>query len=106
PEIDPQKVFLVQLSDFMWQEVRSPEDRIDTARHFRVFPGEGVHSEQVVALVRALDAMGYRGDYSFEVFNDDYRQLPLAMVAARARRSVKWITGLVSRRSLPARRVG
>jgi sugar phosphate isomerase/epimerase len=48
--------------------------------------------------------MGYRGDYSFEVFNDDYRQLPLPMVAERARRSVKWITGVVSRRSLPARR--
>jgi hypothetical protein len=49
--------------------------------------------------------MGYRGDYSFEVFNDDYKQLPLPMVAARARRSVKWIAGLVSRRSLPARRI-
>lgn len=104
-EIDPRKVFLVQLSDFMWQELRSSEDRIDTARHFRVFPGEGVHSEQLIELVRALDAMGYRGEYSFEVFNDDYRQLPLPMVAARARRSVKWITGLVSRRSLPARRL-
>jgi sugar phosphate isomerase/epimerase len=103
-EIDPRKVFLVQLSDFMWQEVRSSEDRIDTARHFRVFPGEGVHSEQLVELVRALDAMGYRGEYSFEVFNDDYRQLPLPMVAERVRRLVKWITGLVSRRSLPARR--
>ena len=43
-EIDPRKVFLVQLSDFLWQEARSPEDRIDTARHYRVFPGEGVHS--------------------------------------------------------------
>lgn len=104
-EIDPRKVFLVQLSDFMWQEVRSPEDRIDTARHFRVFPGEGVHGEQLMALVRALDAMGYRGDYSFEVFNDDYRSLPLAVVAERAWRSVRWITGQVSRRSLPARRV-
>jgi sugar phosphate isomerase/epimerase len=104
-EFDPQKLFLVQLSDFMWQEVRSAEDRIETARHSRVFPGEGVHSGQVIELVRALDAMGYRGEYSFEVFNDDYRQLPLAMVAARARRSVKWITGQVSRRSLPARRL-
>ena len=103
-EIDARKVYLVQLSDFMWQETRSPEDRIDTARHFRVFPGEGVHSEQVAEFVRALDAMGYRGDYSFEVFNDDYKQLPLPMVAERARRSVKWLTGLVSRRSLPARR--
>jgi hypothetical protein len=38
------------------------------------------------------------------VFNDDYRQLPLPMVAERARRSVKWIAGVVARRSLPARR--
>jgi sugar phosphate isomerase/epimerase len=105
-EIDARKVYLVQLSDFMWQETRSPEDRIDTARHFRVFPGEGVHSEQVAEFVRALDEMGYRGDYSFEVFNDDYKQLPLPMVAERARRSVKWLTGLVSRRSLPARKPG
>jgi sugar phosphate isomerase/epimerase len=105
-DIDARKVYLVQLSDFMWQETRSPEDRIDTARHFRVFPGEGVHSEQVAEFVRALDDMGYRGDYSFEVFNDDYKQLPLPMVAERARRSVKWLTGLVSRRSLPVRRPG
>jgi hypothetical protein len=30
--------------------------------------------------------------------------LPLSMVAERACRSVKWIAGIVSRRSLPARR--
>jgi len=104
-EIDPRKVFLVQLSDFMWQETRSPEERIETARHSRVFPGEGVHSDQVAALVRELDEMGYRGDYSFEVFNDDYRQIPLPVVAERARRSVKWVTDQVSRRSLPPRRL-
>jgi len=102
--IDPHKVVLVQLSDFLWQETRSREDRIETARHYRVFPGEGVHSPEVVALVRKLDDTGYRGDYSFEVFNDDYKQLPLAMVAGRARDSVRWITARVSRRSLPARR--
>jgi sugar phosphate isomerase/epimerase len=103
-EIDPGRVFLVQLSDFLWQETRTPDERIETARHYRVFPGEGVHSDKLADMVRRLDAMGYRGDYSFEVFNDDYRQLPLPLVAERARRSVKWITGLVSRRSLPARR--
>jgi sugar phosphate isomerase/epimerase len=102
-DIDPRKVFLVQLSDFLWREVRSAQDRIDTARHYRVFPGEGVHSEQLAALVRTIDATGYRGDYSFEVFNDDYRALPLAMVAQRARRSASWVASLVSRRSLPAR---
>jgi sugar phosphate isomerase/epimerase len=102
-EIVAGKIFLVQLADFMWQEIRSREERIDTARHFRVFPGEGVHSAQVAELVRTLDRLGYRGDYSFEVFNDDYTQLPHAVVAERARRSVKWLTDQVSRRSLPLR---
>ena len=102
-EIVAQKVVLVQLADFMWQEIRSREERIDTARHLRVFPGEGVHSAQVAELVRTLDRLGYRGDYSFEVFNDDYTQLPHAIVAERARRSVKWLTDQVSRRSLPLR---
>jgi len=98
------RVFLVQLADFMWQEVRSPEERMNTARHFRVFPGEGVHGEDVAALVRRLDRMGYRGAYSFEVFNDDYAQLPVDVVAARARRAAAWLTGRVARRSLPIRR--
>ncbi len=105
-ELDPQKVFLVQLSDFLWQELRSPEDRIDTARHYRVFPGEGVHSAELGELVRQVDEMGYRGDYSFEVFNDDYRNLPLPMVCERAKRSVKWVGDCVSRRTLPPRRTG
>ena len=103
-DIDPRKVFLVQLSDFLWQETRSPQDRMETARHYRVFPGEGVHSEQVVELVRILDDAGYRGDYSFEVFNDDYRQISVATVAERARSSVKWIAGQIGRRTLPQRR--
>ena len=38
-----------------------------------------------------LDALGYRGDYSFEVFNDDYSQMPLPTVAERARRSAIWL---------------
>jgi sugar phosphate isomerase/epimerase len=102
--LDPDRIFLVQLADFMWHETRSPEERISTARHFRVFPGEGVHSEKISEFVRALDRMGYRGGYSFEVFNDDYLQLPPPLVAQRARRSVKWLTDRVSRRSLPLRR--
>nr|MBA3776207.1 sugar phosphate isomerase/epimerase [Betaproteobacteria bacterium] len=96
----------VQLADFMWQETQSPEERRETARHFRVFPGEGVHSGDISKLVRRIDDNGYRGDYSFEVFNDDYVQLPLATVAARARRSVKWLVGQVPRRSLPIRANG
>ena len=99
--LDPQKIFLVQLADFMWNEIPSVEERINTARHFRVFPGEGVHSEQIAELVTRLDRLGYRGDYSFEVFNDDYQQIPLPTVAERARRSAVWLSEDVLHRSLP-----
>lgn len=99
--LDPEKIFLVQLADFMWQEIRSVEERITTARHFRVFPGEGVHSEALADLVRRLHALGYRGDYSFEVFNDDYQQIPLPVVAERARRSALWLGEDVLRPSVP-----
>ena len=99
--LDPEKIFLVQLADFMWNEIPSNEERINTARHFRVFPGEGVHSEQVAELVMRLDQLGYRGDYSFEVFNDDYQQIPLPTVAQRARRSAVWLSEDVLHRSLP-----
>jgi sugar phosphate isomerase/epimerase len=97
----PEKIFLVQLADFMWQEVRTAEERIATARHFRVFPGEGVHSAALADLVTRLDGIGYRGDYSFEVFNDDYQQMPLDTVAARARRSALWLGEDVLRRAVP-----
>ena len=100
-EIDPEKIFLVQLSDFMWQETPTFEERMTTARTFRVFPGEGVHSEQLADLVMRLDRIGYRGDYSFEVFNDDYQQLPLDTVAERARRSAVWLHENVLHRSAP-----
>jgi sugar phosphate isomerase/epimerase len=97
-EIDAERIFLVQLSDFMWNEVRTPEERIATARHFRVFPGEGVHSETLAELVLSLDRLGYRGDYSFEVFNDDYQQMPLPTVARRAHRSAVWLAEDILRR--------
>ena len=100
-DIDPAKIYLVQLADFMWNEVRTAQERMETARHFRVFPGEGVHSAELTALVLKLDALGYRGDYSFEVFNDDYQQLPLPFVAGRAWDSAVWLAEGVLRRSVP-----
>ncbi len=99
--LDPDKIFLVQLADFMWQEIRSVEERITTARTFRVFPGEGVHSAQLAEIVMRLDRLGYSGDYSFEVFNDDYQQMPPATVAQRAYRAALWLGEDVLRRSVP-----
>jgi sugar phosphate isomerase/epimerase len=100
-DIDADRIFLAQLSDFMWHETPTFEERMTTARTFRVFPGEGVHSDQLADLVLRLERIGYRGDYSFEVFNDDYQQLPLETVAERARKSATWLHQDILHRSAP-----
>lgn len=102
-DIPSRKIAMVQLSDFMWREIVNHEERLETARHLRVFPSEGEHSKELSDLVRRLYRAGYRGDYSFEVFNDDYLQMPPEAVAQRARRAAKWVTDQVLRRSLQVR---
>jgi sugar phosphate isomerase/epimerase len=99
--VDPAQIFLVQLSDYMWQEIRSTEEAAATATHFRVFPGEGAHSDLIADFVRRLDELGYYGDYSFDVYNDDYLQMPPETVARRAQRAADWLGETVLRRALP-----
>jgi 2-keto-myo-inositol isomerase len=102
-DIPGEKIALVQLSDYMWRTIHTPQERLETARHLRVFPGEGTHSHELSDILRRVDRCGYRGDYSFEVFNDDYLQMPPEAVAIRAHKSAKWVTDQVLRRSLQAR---
>lgn len=102
-DIPGEKIALVQLSDYMWREIHTPQERLETARHVRVFPGEGTHSPELSDLLRRVDRCGYRGDYSFEVFNDDYLQIPPEAVATRAHQAAKWVTDQVLRRSLQVR---
>ena len=99
--LEPGQIMLVQLSDCMWHQLRSTEEQLATATHFRVFPGEGVHSEALSLLLTKLDKIGYYRDYSFAVYNDDYRQLPPELVAERARKAAVWLGETVLRRSLP-----
>ena len=97
----PDQIFLVQLSDFMLQEIRSTEEQSATAAHFRVFPGEGAHSEAIARFIVKLEEMGYIGDYSFDVYNTDYLQMPAETIADRARRAAEWLGETVLRRTLP-----
>ena len=89
--IPANKIAFVQLSDYIGKPIANFAARRDMARTARVFPGEGAHSAATAKLVQALEHKGYAGDYSFEVFNDDYQQLPLAVVAQRAATSVAWL---------------
>ncbi|MCC6195746.1 MAG: TIM barrel protein, partial [Burkholderiales bacterium] len=82
--LDPEQTFLVQVSDYMWRQIRSVEEEEATATHFRVFPGEGVHSEALAQFVSRLDTIGYTGNYCFDVYNDDFLQMPPDAVCQRA----------------------
>lgn len=95
-----EQIFLVQLSDFMVQEIRRPGERDTTARHFRVFPGEGAHSEALVALITKLEDNGYSGNYSFDVYNSDYLEMPADVIAGRGRIAADWLGEMVLRRTL------
>lgn len=99
--IFPQQIFLVQLSDFMLQEIQTAEEQVTTAAHFRVFPGEGAHSSELAKFVVKLEEIGYFGDYSFDVYNSDYLQMPPEVIANRARRAADWLGETVLRRTLP-----
>jgi len=86
-KIPGDKIFLVQLSDYLWDL----DDLIETARHRRVFPSEGNHNAAIVELVGRIERAGYRGAYSFDVVNDDYAHLPATAVAARGRKAATWL---------------
>ena len=102
--ITADKIAFVQLSDFIGNPISNLMARRDMARTARVFPGEGAHSLATAELVRKLEQMGYTGDYSFEVFNDDYQQLPLAVVSQRAANSVAWLRQTCGWNGVPLRK--
>lgn len=65
--IPADKIFLVQLAD-------APKlglDVLSWSRHFRCFPGQG--DLPVIKFMEAVQATGYRGPWSLEIFNDQFR---------------------------------
>ncbi len=65
--IPADKIFLVQLAD-------APKlglDVLSWSRHFRCFPGQG--DLPVVKFMEAVQAAGYRGPWSLEISNDQFR---------------------------------
>lgn len=98
--IEPQQIFVVRLAD-AFESRRPGADTAGRATHQHIFPGEGAYGDQVAALVLRLAALGFRGDWSFAPDDDDYRQLPPALVAQRARAAAEWLGEDVLRRSAP-----
>lgn len=67
--IDPQKIFFVQLADAPCVQT----DIINWSRHFRCYPGDG--DLKVDLFVDKLLKIGYTGALSLEIFNDELKAL-------------------------------
>jgi sugar phosphate isomerase/epimerase len=89
--LDPERIFLVQLTDLLTGAVQP----------VRVLPGNGAHREALAALVTSLHGLGYRGSYNLAAFNDDYAVMPAHHVAQRARSAALWLGQDVLQRSVP-----
>ncbi|MGE0718362.1 MAG: bifunctional sugar phosphate isomerase/epimerase/4-hydroxyphenylpyruvate dioxygenase family protein [Alphaproteobacteria bacterium] len=91
------RIFLVQLAD----APRLDLDLLSWSRHFRVMPGQG--DLDIARFMRAVEATGYAGIVSIEVFNDQFRAGSPAAVALDGRRSLVALEdALPGGRHLPA----
>ena len=85
------RIFLVQLAD-------APDYQLDVlswSRHFRCFPGQG--DLPVADFMRAVEATGYAGPWSLEIFNDQFRAGSTSRVA---RDGMRALIGLADRRGV------
>lgn len=81
-EIDPRKVFHVQVADLPSARL----SRIELSRYYRMLPGDGA-----LALDEFRDelrAIGYDGLWSLEVLSDRYRAMPPGVAAKAAHESM------------------
>jgi 4-hydroxyphenylpyruvate dioxygenase len=93
-QIPPERIALVQTADAPGIEM----DLLFLSRHYRCFPGQG--DLPVAAMMRKLDAIGYRGPISHEIFSDDFRAASARGIANDGMRSFLWLDEQVRGRPL------
>jgi 4-hydroxyphenylpyruvate dioxygenase len=79
------RIFLVQLADAPLLQM----DYLSWSRHFRNFPGQG--DLPVLDFMKALQATGYNGALSLEIFNDQFRAGSARSVAVDGHRSLRFM---------------
>jgi 4-hydroxyphenylpyruvate dioxygenase len=79
------RIFLVQLADAPWLDM----DVLNWSRHFRCFPGQG--DLPLLDFMTAVQATGYQGDLSLEIFNDQFRAGSPRSVAIDGQRSLVYL---------------
>ena len=79
------RIFLVQLADAPLLDM----DSLSWSRHFRNFPGQG--ELPLLDFMEALQATGFDGVLSLEIFNDQFRAGSARSVAVDGQRSLRFL---------------
>lgn len=90
--IPADRIFLVQMADAPKLQM----DHLSWSRHWRCMPGQGEFD--LVGFMDALEATGYQGHLSLEIFNDRFRAGSARAVAIDGRRSLLWLLDESARR--------
>lgn len=103
-ELPADRIALVQVAD-------APSilmDPMSLSRHHRCFPGQGDYP--VDDFIEAAVAAGYRGPLSLEIFNDQFRGAPAAVIARDGMRALQTCGETLDARragkNLPSARIG
>lgn len=92
------RIFFLQLADAPAIDM----DLLYLSRHYRNMPGEG--DLDLPAFMRAVEATGYEGPLSLEIFNDQFRRSNAHLVASDGHRALVNLSGrMLSRAGLQAR---
>jgi 4-hydroxyphenylpyruvate dioxygenase len=94
-DVPAEKLFFVQLAD----APKLSMDVLSWSRHFRNFPGQG--QLDITSFMRAVQASGYTGPLSLEIFNDDFRSTPSRLTARDGLRSLIFAQDAIGALSLP-----
>jgi 4-hydroxyphenylpyruvate dioxygenase len=92
------RIFLVQLADAPQLEL----DVLSWSRHFRCFPGQG--NLPIGDFMQAIEATGYTGPLSLEIFNDQFRAQSTKEVAIDGMRSLLLLSGDAKEQIAPSLR--
>ena len=78
-EVNPEKIFIVHINDVEPVPRRKMHDAL------RLYPGQGILP--LPRILRALQSIGYAGEFSVEIFRPQYWNQPPLRVAREARKS-------------------
>jgi 4-hydroxyphenylpyruvate dioxygenase len=92
-DIPKERIFLVQMADAPKLDM----DYLSWSRHYRCFPGQG--ELPVADFMDALNATGFDGLLSLEIFNDSFRAGSARSVAVDGQRSLLFMLDELQRRT-------